>query len=187
MTEFPSASFFCSESRSDAIILSMENFDDGLTNGWTGVSIPVDQCFGDNCIILVLGNKPTKTVMLPSGTRSVHVQFDFYEIFNWNGDDPIEGPDKFYVYINNQLLDLGVFKLGDRESVQGYNNGIRWRHESVITIPQFLDTHIVDLDIPEKYLTSGTLSLGFQTLISGNANTVAIGGVDDLKIVACSA
>jgi hypothetical protein len=125
-------------------------------------------------------------VSIPTGTKSVHVEFLFYEAGSWDGNDPVYGPDKFYVYVNNNLVDLGFFKNGVDENAQGYTKGIQWRHTSLPPFPPVF-IHSVSLDIPEKYLTSGTFTLGFEasTVDTGPLNEP--GAIDDLKIVACSA
>jgi len=186
MTEFPSASTFCSASRSDALVLSMEYFNDGILNGWTGVS-STTTLLGQSYLQFDVGDKPTKSVKLPSGTRNVHVEFLFYEIRSWDGNNPNYGPDKFFVYVNNRLLDLGLFQLGVNESSQGYTNAIRWQHQTISNIPSVVDVHTVVLDIPEMYLTSGTLTLGFQAATKDSGPLNEPGGLDNLKIVACSA
>jgi hypothetical protein len=184
MTESPSVTSFCSESRSDATILSMEDFDNGVLNGWTGVPYPVEECFDATCIIFAEGDRPKKTVKLPSGTMNIHVEFVFYEMGFWDGDDSIDGPDKFLIRVNDKLVDLGTFLQDFPDANQGYVGGIRWKYQSFFDVV-FLGAHNVVLDIPEKYLSSGTLTITFQTSMT-NFPANEFGGLDDLKIVACS-
>ena len=84
-------------------------------------------------------------------------------------------------------LDLGLFPLGVNELSQGYTGAIRWQHQATFNIPTYADLHAVVLDIPEKYLTSGTLTLGFQVATKDTGLFITLGGLDDLKIIACSA
>ena len=83
-------------------------------------------------------------------------------------------------------LNLGFFKNKVAESDKGITNGIRWQHQNIFNSLLYFGIHAITLDIPNQYLTLGTLNLGFEALTVENFPKVTdFGGLADLKIIAC--
>jgi hypothetical protein len=184
VSDLPSASTVCSENSVGMAVVSDKDFDDGVLDGWTGMLFALSKCTIGGCIVIDKGHKPTKTALIPSGKNSVHVEFKFYEAGSWDDDTLPYGPDKFYVYVNDNLVDLGAFQHGVDENAQGYTKGIRWKLSNDFTALG-VNVHSVLLDIPEKYLTTGTLTLGFEASTVDVATMNEPVAIDNLKIVAC--
>lgn len=135
-----------------------------------------------------------KTLVLSPATTKVRVTFDFYQIDSWDGNG-FHGPDKFKVFVNDNLVDLGFFTKEDSDNIATgitpLDGGIRWRREYVDTIranifgPAVDERHKVTIDIPERYLSpSGSFTLQFFADVSeGNLNEPA--GIDNLRIISC--
>jgi hypothetical protein len=120
------------------------------------------------------------------------VTFQFYEIDSWDGDSTLYGKDKFVVRVNNNLVDLGFFATGTSEAANGNAGGILWSHtyttgQTNLGFLSFGDQkHSVVLDIPNSYLTTGSLKLEFEAIVNESPPNET-GGIDDLRIVACPA
>jgi hypothetical protein len=79
----PSARAVCNSNiRSDAALVSFEDFETGSTTGWTNgiVDSTVQASFTKFLGRFGKGQRLSKTWQLPSGTDNVRVTFQFYEI-----------------------------------------------------------------------------------------------------------
>jgi large repetitive protein len=192
LSEMPSTRSVCSQLRSDATLLFNENFENGSLTGWTGATIEsgAQSSFSKFLGRFGMGQRPSKVFTLPPSIRNVRVEFLFYEIDSWDGNNSRYGPDKFFVYINNFKVDLGFFSQSTSESASGNIGGILWSHSSIsspasLGFLSFSDQkHSVTLDIPLSYLQSGSLKIDFEAGVSEGALNET-GGVDDLKIFGC--
>ena len=63
---------------------------------------------------------------------------------SWDGNDVAFGPDKLFVFVNDELVDLGFFEANIAESDKGNSNGIQWHHQ----ITFFFGIHMLD-SLPE--------------------------------------
>ena len=136
-----------------------------------------------------------KTFVLSSDTAMVRVQFDLYQIDSWDGDSTLRGPDKFKVFVNDHLVDLGFFAAADSDNIvrsgTAVDGAIRWKCDYIdsskarIFGPVVDKRHGVTIDIPESFLSpSGALTLQFFADVSeGNLNEPA--GIDNLLIITC--
>lgn len=135
-----------------------------------------------------------KSFELSPATTKVRVQFDFYQIDTWDGNTFL-GPDKFKVFVNNNLVDLGFFTKETTDNRASgstpVDGGIRWRREYIDSSRSRIfgttvdERHHITIDIPENQLApSGILTLQFFADVNeGNGNEPA--GIDNLVIVSC--
>ena len=174
-----------------------EDFENGLALGWTNFTSVNGQhpsYFSKFLGPFERAEQPKKSFPLSPGTTNVRVQFDFYQIDSWDGS-AFFGPDKFKVFVNSHLVDLGFFSKETTDNRASGNSpldgGIRWRREYIDSSRSRIfgttvdERHQVTIDIPESYLaTSGMLTLQFFADVSErNRNEPA--GIDNLVITSC--
>jgi len=109
-----------SSAHAETVVVADENFNGGTASGWNDNSVETSNPNG-NFTAGFLGRHAGqsteqlyKTFALPSGTTSVDISFDFYEIDSWDG-----GGDQFKVYIDNSEVYAASFRHGTDEPLGG--------------------------------------------------------------------
>ncbi|KAI2505208.1 hypothetical protein MHU86_9204 [Fragilaria crotonensis] len=150
--------------RTICLVEANEDFETGLAPGWTNFTSVNSQYPGYFSNFLgpfERSQQPMKSFELSPATTKVRVQFDFYQIDTWDGNS-FFGPDKFKVFVNNNLVDLGFFTKETTDNRASgstpVDGGIRWRREymdssrSRIFGPTVDERHHITIDIPESKL-----------------------------------
>ena len=186
--------------RTVCLVEANENFENGLALGWsnfTSVNSRYRSYLSKFLGPFERAQQPKKTFVLSPATANVRVTFDFYQIDSWDGGSFPHGPDRFKVFVNSYLVDLGFFtkEVSDNGVRTGtaVDGGIRWKREYIdssnINTNVFGESvderHKVTIDISERLVEpSGTLTLQFFADVSeGNLNEPA--GIDNLRILSC--
>ena len=172
--------------------------------GWTGASVYTGNAtknftqflgpFGQD-------QEPIKTFMLPNINNNVRVQFHFYQIDSWDESRGRLGPDSFKVFVDDQMVDLGIFSQTDIAGGSGTTSaGIRWSHfylDAGVALAdrgfgQWVDMrHKVSLEIPSSFLSSESLVLRFFADLketgcnNNNPCDEEWAGIDNLNITSC--
>jgi hypothetical protein len=134
----PSIRSVCDENSPDRVVVAFEDFEIESVEEWTdGVIGTTTEEAPTKFVGPFSGTKPSKTFALPEGTDSVRVSFQFYEFDSWDGDGLVDGPDKFFVRVNEKLVDLGFFNFDGSEVDDGNTDGILWSHSFTSTPRQF--------------------------------------------------
>jgi len=129
---------------------------------------------------------PVKTFKVPPTANSITLEFDFYEIDKWQGEDC------FYAYVNNETIELNYFAFDKDEISKGNTtkNGIVWSSSSlgppkdVAYEPTVDQKHHVTATVPSSiFQDTGELTLQFYFAIFQYKN-VTSGGVDNIQITA---
>ena len=178
-------------------VVADEDFEDGSLAGWTNGKIDSDDGFSKFLGRFVKGNPdPFKTYKIPRDAESVVLEFDFYEIDSWNSDST-NGPDRIFVMIDDDKLDIGVFNVKRDEGVRrgSSENGIRWVSQSQgppryigfrSDKTAFMDqVHRITARVPSSfYSTDGKLMVKFQTRVTATSVYDESSGFDNIKVTA---
>ena len=133
----------------------------------------------------VASDDPVKVYFVPADVDFMVLEFDFYEIDEWEGQDCV------YAYINNEELDINIFNQGVDEGFKygTSDNGIYWESrskapESQIAFGSAKDQiHHVTAYIPKYIVAAGLLQLRLATRIN-DAKENESSGYDNIKITA---
>ena len=111
-------------------IIAQEDFEDGSTTGWTNGHINEAPTFTKFLGRYGKGNEESfKTYTgIPKTAKEVVLEFDFYEIDNWNRSDK----DYTCVFIDDKPVDLGAFDEHENEDGRRKKrkNGLKFSIES---------------------------------------------------------
>jgi len=135
---------------------------------------------------------PYKTYTIPPATTQVKVEFDFYQIDSWDG-----GTDSLRVLLNSLSIDLGSFQTSDI-STPGHVPGTPVNRQYPTDVSVVLNTlkrttpivcfktgdeiiHHVAITLPNKYFSTGKLTLELQTWLTDYVRDEA-SGFDNIKI-----
>lgn len=176
-----------------------ENSNNGNAAGWTGFnsiySGPVT-IFTKFLGPFGLNDTPTRNFApILHNNGKVRVEFNFYQLDSWDGNNANLGPDQFMVEVNDvYLVNLGFFDTVSDETGNGITaDSIEWHHTfiSAAVIAGFNNAateqrHFVWMDLPTSVLVGNSLKLRFiADLTTGVSNESA--GIDNLKITSCPA
>ena len=177
-------------------ILSEEDFEDKVLEGWTNGQLDYDPGF-TNFLGRYTGNStdPFKTYQVPKDVDYVQLTFDFYEIDSW--DEANVGPDCLYVFIDGERLFLGIF---DSERDEGLTTGasenqIVWKVESTgppanigfnnKNAADYDQIHQVTLIIPKFfYGVDGQFTIRLNSVLSGTTMDDETSGFDNFVLTA---
>ena len=117
-------------------VVSFENFEDKTPVGWRNAKIDSGGSLTNFLGRFGRGDaRPAKTFRIPTRAQEVHIQFDFYEIDRWMGNNNRRRKqgDFVCVFVNNIKINLGVFwHWVDEKNRQGaVSGGIKWHMRSV--------------------------------------------------------
>jgi len=135
------------------------------------------------------GSRPevVKTFTIPTDADLISLEFNLYEIDNWQPDD------KLFVRVEDSYMDLGHFE-NDESTSSGYFGDIAFSIESSPALgnlgfnTEYQDqTHKINLVIPKSWYTTGRLTIGFK-VVTAKCLECASAGIDNVKItVICDA
>ena len=179
----------CESSR----IIAHEDFETHKAKGWVQGAIVGDSSFSNylgraNMDDAKSTNDPLKIFIVPDDAESISLEFDFYEIDQWDGND------RFFAYINDIEIPFGVFhEFANESPMNGKGKrGITWTIFSNGEPAQIggsenhLDQiHHVKVAVPRRvYRTSGGL---LQVRFASRADDLkwnGAAGFDNIKIEA---
>lgn len=116
------------------------------------------------------------------------VSFTLYQNGTWDGNDGTFGPDKFKVYVNNQVVDFGFFGWTHPNlSVAGTSTttfgDIKWTRTYLDGTFPFV-RYTLRMEIPIQGLSpKGKMTLRFFADLSENEGEFA--SIDDLVFIGC--
>jgi hypothetical protein len=132
--------------------------------------------------------QPIKSFAFPSQRKEALVSFTFNQNGTWDGNDSYWGPDKFKVYVNNQIVDFGFFGwthtnfTGSGTTTTTFGN-INWRRTYLNGIYPSV-RHALRMEIPVQNLSPvGAMTLRFFADVNENVGEFA--SIDNLSIVSC--
>ena len=184
------AVFDCGECVPNEVI-SFEDFESAdesdALSGWVNGKLDSDDGFtqflgryGKDDSMAV--KDPVKYYFVPPSAESVTVEFDFYEIDNW------EHPDCIFVFIGTETLNILYYVGAEDDGVKtGVDGTISWKSESmgppahIGFMGEHKDQkHHITAEVPASYFANGLLRLSFGTRVNG----IGTAGYDNIKITA---
>ena len=177
------------------IVESEEDFEDRSLAGWTNGKLDFDPGFTNFLGRFVKGNHdPFKTYHVATDADVAVVEFDFYEIDSWNSDNRY-GPDRIFLLIDTEILDIGIFGSNRDEGVKRRTtpNGIVWERRSQGP-PRHIgfrngrtyfrdQIHHITATVPSEFFsTDGQITLTFQTRVTATRATDESSGFDNIII-----
>ena len=178
------------------VVESEEDFEDGSLVGWINGRLTSNAAFTNFLGRFVKDTPdPSKVYRVAANAEVVVVQFDFYEIDSWNSKNRF-GPDKVFVSIDGEVLDLGTFKHSRDEGVKQHStpNGIVWERRSLgppsnigfrgrgETLFRDQIHHVTAIVPPSFFRTDSLVTLAFHTRVTARTTTDECSGFDNIVI-----
>ena len=166
-----------------------EDFEDGKADGWTNFSTVSSSVSGSKVLgPFAISQQPTKTFDFPSQRKEAVVSFVFSPTGTWDGNHTRWGPDKFKVYVNNEVVDFGFFgrshpNLSDAGTTATTFGVITWRRTYLDGIhPR--DRYVLRMEVPVQSLSpKGKMTLRFFADVP--LTDAESASIDDLVITGC--
>lgn len=172
--------------------VEFEDFGHNYAGGW-GLRAEQDSSFGSPFLRLHKHQPEIiKDIIVPQDADLVTLEFNFYEIDQWEVDDQL------LVYINDIALTLGPFGPAEKwdpvaqlaNYYTGGAGGISWKRYSLTEKTgfgfnkKFKDQiHFVSISIPKRYLVSGFFRLKLEVALQQEEGNES-GGFDDIRVMA---
>ena len=168
-----------------------EDYEDGGAAGWKNAKVEDNGAlskflgpFGSDTPV------PEKTFEVPTNADSADIEFDFYQLDSWDGNNRW-GPDKFLVDVNGKRVDLGFFGMADASGLDSGTSpdGIKWTtkkgpYEKVYGHDRWHDKRIaVTMHVPKAVVGSGVTIKFIVDTNEGVENEAA--GIDNVKFKSC--
>ena len=174
-------------------VVALEDFESNSAKGWINGEVVGDTPFSnylsrDKKDDAKTPNDPAKIFIVPDEAESITLEFNFYEIDQWDGNDRV------FAYVNDIEIPFGVFnEFADESPLSGIGKrGITWASSSKEEPAQIggsanhLDQiHHVKVTVPRRvYRTSGGL---LQVRLASRVDDLkwnGAAGFDNIKIIA---
>ena len=182
-----SAEYNCVDECASANMVSFEDFEDGKTAGWINGNTTKEGAFTEFLGRYAIDQpSPRKTYTVPKDASEIKLEFDFYEIDSWDGNQ-----DYFRVRIDDKAVNIGTFSWWyDEDGRYGKVNGISYifkseRNSNIGFTSKWLDQiHHVTMRIPKSFFeVDGKLKIEFQTTFSSDIDNESV-GFDNIEITA---
>jgi hypothetical protein len=196
----PSNPSFCPDTEDEVEIESLQDFEDHGQKGWLNGKL--DSSSSQMTAFLGRFDKndsfPSKIYQVPNPSAvRVVLQFDFYEIDSWDGDNFQHGTDKFGLVIDGDIsstIDFGHFRYDFSEpSTSGItSSGLKWSKTSysIADSPQAFNTkfsdqrHKILVEVPKQFFSSGrNIKLTIRWTLVGNVDEFV--GIDNVRSLVC--
>ena len=180
-------------------VIAWEDFEGGAAPGWAQGDGSVASVQPSDTFSKFLGrlggsdvgtNQVSKTYEgLPTDAPMLKLSYDMYELDSWDVDERWAHPggDKYFVEINDKVIDFGAFGGNLNDYKKGEVDGIQWTTHFInaptnLGFFQYNDQkHDVILTIPQKYYADGKLTIKFRTYTDEILENESL-GIDNLMI-----